>query len=165
MNCNLPDSPVHGIFQAIIPEWFAISSSRASSQPRDWTHGSYVSCTGRQILYHWCHWEAPYFWLTGHKPEILTARFLASINFLEWLTELRKAIYFLDYWFITKDIKGYESTARWRDTLGKIWRKGSGVPHSLQVLLFPDLLVFTSLERSTPCSSGFTEASLMGIID
>ena len=26
--------------------------SRGSSQPRDWTHGSYVSCTGRQVLYH-----------------------------------------------------------------------------------------------------------------
>ena len=50
--------------------------------------------------------------LTGHKSEILTTRFLASINFLEWLTEPRKAIYLLDYWFITKDIKGYESTAR-----------------------------------------------------
>ena len=28
-------SSVHGIFQARIPEWVAISSSRGSSQPRD----------------------------------------------------------------------------------------------------------------------------------
>ena len=33
-----PGSSVHGIFQARILGWIAISSSRGSSQPRDWTH-------------------------------------------------------------------------------------------------------------------------------
>ena len=33
-------------------EWVAMLSSRGSSQPRDWTHISYVSCTDRQVLYH-----------------------------------------------------------------------------------------------------------------
>ena len=32
--------------------------SRGSSQPRDRTHVSYVSCIGRQILYHGATWEA-----------------------------------------------------------------------------------------------------------
>ena len=41
MDCSLPSSSVCGIFQARILEWVAISSSRRSSQPRDWTH---VSC-------------------------------------------------------------------------------------------------------------------------
>ena len=31
MDCNLQGSPVHGIFQARIQEWVAISSSRGSS--------------------------------------------------------------------------------------------------------------------------------------
>ena len=35
MNCNLPGSSVHGILQARILEWVAISSSKWSSQPRD----------------------------------------------------------------------------------------------------------------------------------
>ena len=35
MDCSPPGSPVHGIFQTRILEWFAISFSRASSQPRD----------------------------------------------------------------------------------------------------------------------------------
>ena len=48
-----PDSSVHGIFQARILEWVAISSSRGSSQSRDWTHVSHLSCIGRQILYCW----------------------------------------------------------------------------------------------------------------
>ena len=34
-----------------------ISSSRGSSQPRDWAHVSCVSCSDRQILYHWASWE------------------------------------------------------------------------------------------------------------
>ena len=48
MDCNLPDSPVHGIFQARILEWTAIPFPRGSSQPRDQT--SLPHC--RQILYH-----------------------------------------------------------------------------------------------------------------
>ena len=41
MDCSLPNSSLHGIFQARIPEWLAISFSRGSSRLRDWTH---VSC-------------------------------------------------------------------------------------------------------------------------
>ena len=43
-------SSVHWILQARILEWVAISSSRGSSQSRDQTHVSGISCTGRQIL-------------------------------------------------------------------------------------------------------------------
>ena len=37
MNCSLPGSSVHWIFQAIVLEWIAISFSRGSSQHRDQT--------------------------------------------------------------------------------------------------------------------------------
>ena len=37
VNCSLPDSCVHGISQARILEWVAVSSSRGSSPPRDQT--------------------------------------------------------------------------------------------------------------------------------
>ena len=36
----------------------ANSSSRGSSQPRDWSHVSCGSCIGRWILYCWAFWEA-----------------------------------------------------------------------------------------------------------
>ena len=55
MGYSPPGSTVHGISQARILEWVAISFSRRSSQLRDRTH---VSCTGRWILYHWATWEA-----------------------------------------------------------------------------------------------------------
>ena len=41
MNCSLPGSSVHGILQARILEWVAISFSQCSSQLRDRTQ---VSC-------------------------------------------------------------------------------------------------------------------------
>ena len=53
MDCSPSASSVHRILQAKILEWIAISFSRVSSWPRDWTHISGVSCIGRQILYHW----------------------------------------------------------------------------------------------------------------
>ena len=44
MDCILPGSSVHGIFQARKLEWVAISYSRGSSQPRDQTPVFYISC-------------------------------------------------------------------------------------------------------------------------
>ena len=38
MDCRPPGSSVHGILQASILEWVAISFSRGSSQPRDQNH-------------------------------------------------------------------------------------------------------------------------------
>ena len=49
---SMPGSSVHGIFQARVLEWIAISSSKGSSPPRDRT---WVSCIGRWILYHLSH--------------------------------------------------------------------------------------------------------------
>ena len=37
MDCGPPGSSIHRIFQARVLEWVAISFSRGSSQPRDWT--------------------------------------------------------------------------------------------------------------------------------
>ena len=44
MDCSPPGSSVHGIFQARTLEWVAMSSSRWSSQARDWTCVSCGSC-------------------------------------------------------------------------------------------------------------------------
>ena len=41
MDCSLQGSSIHGIFQARVLEWIAISFSRESSRLRDWT---WVSC-------------------------------------------------------------------------------------------------------------------------
>ena len=57
-------SSVHGISQARILEWVAIFFSRGSFWLRDRTH---ISCVGRQVLYHWVTWEAPFLFKPGSK--------------------------------------------------------------------------------------------------
>ena len=44
MGCSPPGSSVHGISQARVPEWAALSFSRGPSWPRDGTRTSCVSC-------------------------------------------------------------------------------------------------------------------------
>ena len=61
MDCSLPDSSVHGIFQARVLEWFAISFSRGSSQPRDWTQvcriaGKHFTIWASMVSYFICLW-------------------------------------------------------------------------------------------------------------
>ena len=54
------DSSVHGIFQARILKWFPFPSSSGSSQPKDRTLISCISCIGRWILYHGATWGSPF---------------------------------------------------------------------------------------------------------
>ena len=56
VDCSPPGSSVHGIFQVRMLEWVAIFFSRGSSQPRERT---FISCVGRQILYHLSHQGSP----------------------------------------------------------------------------------------------------------
>ena len=61
MDCSPPGSSVHGILQARILEWVAMSSSRGSSPLRDQTGLFYVSCLDKWVLYHFttsATWEA-----------------------------------------------------------------------------------------------------------
>ena len=43
MDCSIPGSSVHGIFQAKVLEWVAISFSRGSSTPGDQTWVSHIA--------------------------------------------------------------------------------------------------------------------------
>ena len=63
MDCSLPGFSVHGIFQARILEWVAISFSRSSSRPREWT---LVSCIIGRHLTVWATREVlePYYYFT-----------------------------------------------------------------------------------------------------
>ena len=57
MDCSLPGSSIHGIFQARILEWVTISFSRRSSRPQGLKRGL-LHC--RQMLYRLSHmWIGP----------------------------------------------------------------------------------------------------------
>ena len=70
IDCSPPGSSDHGIFQARILEWAAITSSSGFSWPRDWTCVSWGSCIGRHILYT----EPP-----GRCPELWISQFSRSV--------------------------------------------------------------------------------------
>ena len=55
MDSSPPGSSVHGIFQARILEWIAISFSRGSSWPRNWTQ---VSCIAGRFFTDWAMRDA-----------------------------------------------------------------------------------------------------------
>ena len=57
--CHPKDYTVHGILQARILEWVAFPSSRASSQPRNWTQVSHIA--GR-FFTSWATREAQEYW-------------------------------------------------------------------------------------------------------
>jgi len=71
IDCNPPGSSVHGIFQARILVWVAISFSRGSSGPRDWTQ---VSCIAGRVFIIWATREA----LSPHKALCLQLCFRFS---------------------------------------------------------------------------------------
>ena len=50
MDCSPPGYSVHGIFQTRTLEWVAISYSRGSSQPRNRTYISCVSCSASRFF-------------------------------------------------------------------------------------------------------------------
>ena len=56
MDCSPPGSSVHGIFQARILEWVAISSSRGIFPTQGLNLCLFI---GRLILYYCTTWEAP----------------------------------------------------------------------------------------------------------
>ena len=58
MDCSLPGSSVHGIFQARILEWVAISFSRVIFLIQG-LNVHLLYC--KWILYHWATWETPFF--------------------------------------------------------------------------------------------------------
>ena len=62
MDCSLPGSSIHGIFQTRVLEWVAISFSRGSSRPGDQTQVSLIA--GVQFTL-WATREAPSWWPWG----------------------------------------------------------------------------------------------------
>ena len=68
MDCSPLGSSVHGIFQARILEWVAVSFSRWSPWPRDRT---WVSCTAGRVFTNWATREAQSFFFRQTIFEIL----------------------------------------------------------------------------------------------
>ena len=90
MDYSQPGSSVHGILQAKIQEEVAMPSSSGSSQSRNQTHISYISCTAGRFFIISTIWEAP--------CPIHTARFFSSSahirNKLDTLSKSAAMVFF-----------------------------------------------------------------------
>ena len=100
MNYSPPNSSVHGILQARILDWVAISYSRESSPPRDQTCISYISFIGRYALSHQHHREAHFLIYRASK------RYLPYILFQD-IRGLPKLVNKPPYQFPIGDVTNY----------------------------------------------------------
>ena len=82
VDCSLPGSSIHGIYQVKILEWVAVSSSRGSSQRRDRTRVSYISCIGRWALSPHALWWATVFHCNPARLLICSALHLNILTFI-----------------------------------------------------------------------------------
>ena len=100
MNCSLPGSSVHEIFQAGILDWIDISYSKGSSRPNDETCISFTSCFGKQILYLCTTWKP--------SDEIeLQFVFVFDIFYTTFLNVCFEKILFYKYYYIILVINNF----------------------------------------------------------
>ena len=104
MDCNPPGSSVYRNSQARILEWVAISSSRGSSWPGDWTCMSFV---GRQVLYHCTNLDIST-WLSTCA---LFHFFICPAN-INWLSPLCNDLSMLNVIGLTKLIRKWSLLLR-----------------------------------------------------
>ena len=110
--CSPAGSSAHVISQARRLEWAAISSSRGSSRPRDWTC---ISCIDGQILYHLSH--------LGFHPQFSDSLSLLPLQW-EWHWEWQPTPVFLpgkSYKHFRPETQG-QIALRWL-----IWTQSKGV--------------------------------------
>ena len=126
MDCTSLGPSVHGIFQARILERVAISYSRGSSWPWDWTQ---VSCTGRWILYHCDTWHT-------YQHNIIYSKILpiASLNWFSLIYNLANSPLFSPAFSIPECFSSKHScsitdgtsteyrSAQISVLLGKVWK-------------------------------------------
>ena len=93
MDCSLLGPSVHGIFQARILEWVAISFSRGSSQPRDRTRVSRIA--GRHFRQDKCVFLRTNF----HSKECLIITASDFFLFSHWVM-----LSFLKYYYVNSRI-------------------------------------------------------------
>ena len=109
MDCSLPGSCLHGVSQARILEWIAISFSRGSSRPRDWTPLSWIV---RWILYCWATREAP---AQGSIQWILANEWMNLHHASESIEHIHKHLLHRVWWHLFELSRQWNSLERLSD--------------------------------------------------
>ena len=113
MDCSLQVSSVHGVLQARIPEWVAISFSRGSSWPRDQTWIGHIACRFFTV---WATREA----LQRRRRLKITGNFIFSLQSFKSYSVIMKSngcLCFLDFFFYSQLTNSVViiSGEQWRD--------------------------------------------------
>ena len=95
-----PGSSVHGNFQARILEWFSISSSRRSSQSRDLTWVSCVSCIAGGFFTQWDIREAPDIFIELFKVREFAASFSYNLMDFYLIIQLSGIFFFFNFFLV-----------------------------------------------------------------
>ena len=103
VDCSLPSSSVHGIFQARVLEWVAISFSRGSSRPRDRTRVSRI--VGRRFTL-WATREALFKWGVVHLQFCVSFR-CTDCKVIQLHTHKHIYIYVFTFFFMFFSIMVY----------------------------------------------------------
>ena len=88
MDCRLPGSLVHGIFQTRILEWVAISLPQGIFPTQGSKLSLCVCCVGRQILYECATWEDAMPTLQIQKTEAQRGAVTCLWSLSQWVAEL-----------------------------------------------------------------------------
>ena len=113
MDCSPPDSCVHGISQARVLEWAAISFSRGSSWPKNW---SQVSCITGRFCTDWAMREALgvqiSFQISGvfglekyWEVELLNC--MVAVCLIVWRTSILFSIVAISFYVLTNSAQGF----------------------------------------------------------
>ena len=97
MNRSLPGSSVHGIFQARVLEWVAISFSKGSSWPRDQTQ---VFCIAGRRFTLWATREAYFIEVLLKSSTIVTELSISLFNSVSFCFMYFRALWLGEYMFI-----------------------------------------------------------------
>ena len=138
MDCSLPGSSVHRIFQARILEWIAISSSRRSSLPRNWTQVSWIA--GR-FFTDWAMREA--IWVDRKKHSLMILILELTNPQRSWEGSLE--FLYQDHFPILNILEGVNDVLQWCVCYSK-WTNTEAL--SLREVHCSDFLGFYQL----PCS-------------
>ena len=132
LDCNLPGSSIHGIFQARILEWVPVPFSRGSSQFKDQTQVSHVA---GGFFTSWATREAQEYWSGYPVP----SQQIFPTQESNWgLPHCRRILYQLSYKgsptliFLRKTLHNRVERASWLVTISTCWE--GGVPEEGWIL-------------------------------
>ena len=131
MGCSPPGSSVYEILQASILEWVAISSSKKSSQPKDWTGVSCISCICKRILCHWATIGSPTRTNLSVKEDSIGSQKFRGIRLqAEWTQRFKEVSRVKQItgpgWMHETSTRTWCSGRTWRERVGREVGGGSG---------------------------------------